>query len=354
MNKVNFLSDTQLIQKLTYGYNHLRFGHFAWQGALLPLVDLISGNVDSKRRKPGFDHLKLALPKIQQLFEQDSLNIAEGVYPASVLIPENPIQHFSRIPFLFADAFRAHQQKRKKKTKEFFATDELDLNEFPEYYRRNFHFQDNGYLGDKSADLYEHQVEVLFAGSADAMRRQVIKPLKENFSFSQGEGLSFLEIGSGTGRLTKFVSMAFPKAKITCVDLSPYYLKAARSRLKAMMNVSYLQGMAEELNLKNESFDAIYSSYLFHELPEETRIKVFKEGHRLLKGGGLYVVADSLQKNDDTDLNWALEQFPKDFHEPFYKNYTEKPLELALGKNGLNVESTQIGFLTKVVVARKV
>lgn len=352
IKKPNVL-DQVIIQKLVFGYNHLRFGHYALQGALLPLIEIATLSEAPKPSRQFIDHLQLAFPKIQSLFEQDSKNIAEGVYPATVLIPENPIRHFNRIPRLFLDAFRAQKQKRAGKNKEFNTSTEVDLKDFPNYYTRNFHFQNNGYLGDESADLYEHQVEVLFAGSADAMRRQLIRPLKEKFSFSNGEGLNFLELGCGTGRATRFISLAFPKAKITCIDLSPYYLRAASSRLQKHVNISFLQGLAENLNMKDETFDAIYSAYLFHELPEKARAQVLQEGRRLLKKSGIYLIADSLQMNDDPELNWALEQFPKDFHEPFYKNYIERPLQSALEKNGFKVNSTQIGFLTKVLNANK-
>ena len=49
-----------------------------------------------------------------------------------------------------------------------------DLSAFPDYYLRNFHYQTGGYLSERSAKLYDQQVEVLFIGSADAMRRQAL------------------------------------------------------------------------------------------------------------------------------------------------------------------------------------
>jgi len=48
-----------------------------------------------------------------------------------------------------------------------------------------------------------------------------------------------------------------------------------------------------------------------------------------------------------------LEQFPKDFHEPFYKDYTQKPMESLLDSHGLSSVTTEIGFLSKVVSAVK-
>ena len=42
---------------------------------------------------------------------------------------------------------------------------------YPAYYRQNFHFQSGGWLTDHSAAIYDTQVEVLFTGAADVMRR---------------------------------------------------------------------------------------------------------------------------------------------------------------------------------------
>ena len=339
------------LEKLAFSYSQLRTGHYAWQGALLPLIDRVT-NPDQRRTEVNFfEHLRAIFPKIEKLYAQDSKNIAAGLYPIEVLAPENPVKHFSRIPLLLIDAVRANLQKRKNQTKKFTPDAELYLGDLPDYYKRNFHFQDSGYLGNNSADLYDHQVEVLFSGTADAMRRLMVPPLKNHFSSSDGQGLHFLELGCGTGRLTRFVALAFPKAKITIVDLSPFYLKLASKRLSAFKNINYIQGAAEHLDFKDQTFDAIYSGYLFHELPDQVRLQVHTESFRLLKSRGIYGLLDSLQKDDDKELNWALDRFPKDFHEPFYKNYTLKPIDKQLLKSGFKKPSTRIGFLTKVVTA---
>jgi hypothetical protein len=49
----------------------------------------------------------------------------------------------------------------------------------PDYFLQNFHYQTDGYLTEHSAKLYDTQVEVLFSGSANAMRRQCLVPLSD-------------------------------------------------------------------------------------------------------------------------------------------------------------------------------
>ncbi|MBC7465824.1 MAG: methyltransferase domain-containing protein [Bdellovibrio sp.] len=347
-NKLNQFK-TQLLKNLSLGYTLARTGHFSTQGRLLPLIDRIA--TGEKRDPPEqlAAHLQQALKKILVLHKKDSQNIADGFYPIDVLYPENPFKHAFRYPSILLDAYRASKRRKEKISNDFLPESEQFLNELPEYYKRNFHFQTGGYLTDISAELYEHQVEILFSGAADAMRRLLIPQLKVHFQGSDGEGLNFLEVASGTGRFTKFLALAFPKATITCVDLSFNYLAKAKTNLSDFKRINFLQGAAEKLPFQKSSYDAVVSCFMFHELPEHIRNEVVKAGMDVLKAGGLYGLVDSLQKNDDADFEWALKQFPMDFHEPFYKNYVDHPLEALLEDSGLKNVQSEVGFLSKAI-----
>lgn len=340
-------------KKILQSMSFARSAHFTAQSALLPLVERLANGKKEKSFARFKEHMELALPKLNQVLQKDVENISNGFYPSDVIFSESPITHFSRIPALFIDAFRAAKQKAKKESDFFESKDSEFVSEAPEYYRRNFHFQKGGYLNDDSAKLYDHQVEVLFSGTAHAMRRQIIPKMKAHFNMSDGEGLKFLEVGSGTGSLTRDIALAFPKAQIVCLDVSPHYLNFAQKKLSEFKRINYIQGEAENMSFKDESFDAVFSCYLYHELPEKIRTEVTKEKMRVLKPVGFLGIIDSLQLDDDTDLNWALEQFPIDFHEPFYKNYTQKKLEELLQSLELVNVETEVSFLTKIVTAVK-
>lgn len=338
-----------LLKNLTYGYSLARFGTFAVQGLVLPVIDRLS--TGKKREAPVNypEHLKSALPKIQTLLKKDSENISLGLYPAEVLLPENPLTHSLRLPKIIKDAFDSAKRRDSKSAHNFDDAAKAFTKDLPDYYTRNFHYQTSGYLGETSAELYEHQVEILFSGAAAAMRRLLLPQLKIHFQNSDGEGLHFLEVASGTGAMTKFLALAFPKAQITCVDLSSFYLNKAQKRLNNFNRINYIQGAAEDLNLKDQSFDAVVSCFLFHELPMNIRKAVITEGQRVLKPMGFYGMIDSLQENDDQEFQWALERFPVDFHEPFYKNYISHPMEQLFESEGLKNVQSEIGFLSKAV-----
>ncbi len=342
-----------ILEKAALAYSLARTGHFAIQGYPLPFVDRLATGEKRNSPKEYTEHIKEALLKIKELHEKDLLHIKNNVYPIEVLYPENPISHAVRYPRVLLDSFLA-SRRRKNKIADQFSEEAADyLKDLPEYYKRNFHYQTGGYLSQTSADLYEHQVEILFSGAADAMRRLLLPSLKVHFLGSQGEGLHFLEIASGTGRFTRFLALAFPKAKITCVDLSPIYLSTARERLKSFKNINYIQAAAEDLPFKPETFDAVVSCFLFHELPLQVRKDVISKTSKLMKHNSFWGLVDSIQKNDDQDFQWALKQFPIDFHEPFYKNYVQHPMEDLMTEAGLLNVSTEVGFLSKAISSVK-
>jgi ubiquinone/menaquinone biosynthesis C-methylase UbiE len=341
------------LRAMVVAYSRARSAVYQAEGLLGPLIDLIV-----HRRRPRLptdnpDLFQAAQAALLQLLIDDAERIAQGVYPIEVLLPENPIRHLFRIPNMFREGLAIARRRDHRDAHHFSNEAQELLRGLPEYYQRNFHYQGDGYLSDRSADLYEHQVEVLFGGAADAMRRLVIEPLREKFGPGDGEGLVFLELGAGTGRATRFVRMAFPRAKIVAIDLSGPYLKKAQAELSRWTRHDFIEADAAQLPFLDQSFDAVYSVFLFHELPLSERAKVLVEAMRVLKPGGFHGLVDSIQKCDRPELDTALEQFPIEFHEPFYKNYTLHPMEKLLAEAGVVNIKSQIGFLSKSVTGLK-
>lgn len=338
--------------KITLGYSLARTAHFAAQQFSLPIFEFLSTGKARKRPALEPQKMKIAYTELFRLLKKDSENIAQGLYPIEVLKPEKVTEHFRRYPRIILDGYQISKRRQAKNQQDFNDEAAEFLKELPEYYQRNFHFQSGGYLTKKSAELYEHQVEILFSGSADAMRRLIIPLVKEHYP-TQGEGLHFLEVAAGTGRLTRFMKLAFPKAKITVLDLSYPYLKKAQENLHDFDRLNFVQGAAEELPFQENKFDLVYSCFLFHELPLEIRRQAVSEAFRVLKTGGLMGFVDSVQKEDAKEFEWALEQFPVDFHEPFYKNYIMNPMEGLMTYKGFTKIHKNQGFFAKAVLGEK-
>lgn len=338
-----------VLEKGLFGFEMARSMTFLTQNLML-----LALNERVRAQNPEFKpQIKQILKDLSALLKKDAENIARGVYPIEVLAPESPKEFFLRTPQILFDSFSISKRRLEHKSNDFDPEASEYLRDVPDYFQRNFHFQTGGYLTEKSAKLYEHQVEILFSGAADAMRRLILPQMKAHFPYSEGEGLHFLEVAAGTGRLTRFVKLTFPKAKITVMDLSHPYLKQAQENLSDLKKIDFVQGNSASLPFKDEQFDAVYSCFLFHELPLEERRKTIAEGLRVLKPGGFYGLVDSIQLEDKRDFEWALKQFPVDFHEPFYRNYIQNPIEGILKNTGFEAIKTDLGFFSKAVGARK-
>lgn len=331
-----------------YAYARGRSAFFSLEYMVLDLMSAALPGTSQYRKKPDFKTLMAIRRELLDLLKADSANIAQGLYPFTVLQPESPLKHFTRLPRIIADGFSIYWRRARGKTTVFENEARELLDELPRYYRRNFHFQTDGYLSEHSADLYEHQVEMLFAGAADAMRRLVIAPLREKFGSGDGKGLTFLEVGAGTGRATRFVRLAFPKAKIVALDLSDPYLKKAQKNLERFKRIYFVQGDGADLPFESKHFDAVYSVFLYHELPRDVRSQVLAEQRRVLKPGGLMALVDSIQHCDTDAFKSTLVEFPDSFHEPFYRDYVTHPIEgLAKKAKFVDVKSRH-SFFAKV------
>ena len=322
----------------------VRLAYLAYSRALLRWDDPSSPEAAASLRR-----------RLEGLFDEDYRDAEAGFYPRE-LIERLPWREYAQaVPRLLADLPRTRARIGRGDFREL--PDEASPGRYPRYYAQNFHFQSEGYLGHTSAALYDLQVELLFGGSADAMRRRVIPPVVQfarERNSSAAEPLRLLDVACGTGRLLSMLGAALPtEAKLFGVDLSPHYIARAREVLPRDLDVSLVCDNAEKLPFLADSFDAATSVYLLHEVPAEVRARVLREIHRVVRPGGLVVIADSIQLRDAPELSREILAFPSRFHEPYYMGFVKDDLAARVGEAGFEVKSSRLAFLTKLVTAEK-
>ena len=208
-------------------------------------------------------------------------------------------------------------------------------------------------MTEDSAERYDTQVEVLFNGTANAVRRQAFPQLREVFAGRDQRKLKLLDIGCGTGRFLDSVRQVWPRLPTLGLDMSEAYIRHAKRQLKRWSRTSFVVGKAETIPLPENSQDAVTSIFLFHELPPKIRRIVFSECARVLKPGGRLVFIDSLQRGDRLDYEGLLELFPQNYHEPYYESYTTENFCALATDCGLTYIRTVNAFVSKVVVFDK-
>ncbi|MGF1463864.1 MAG: class I SAM-dependent methyltransferase [Maricaulaceae bacterium] len=287
----------------------------------------------------------------RQAFTADDAAVKAGLYPA----PRRLDWREAGSAFAQARAYLRDLPAVARRRAGGQVTEVRDLpagQALPPYYRQNFHYQSGGWLTRDSADIYDTQVEVLFTGSADAMRRVGLEALGQELKTRTQRDTRVLDVACGAGRFLEQMLEAFPRLRAEGLDLSEAYLDAAKARLGGR-RVTLHQANAEATGLAAGGYDVLTSVYLFHELPPRVRPEVAKEIARLLKPGGLFIFADSLQYDDDAPLNRLLEAFPQSFHEPYYDSYCREDFDALFGEAGLTLETSSQRFLTKMRAYRK-
>lgn len=289
--------------------------------------------------------LGAVLKSMRALFAQDWANVEAGLYPAPFDWKRDVRRAMASVQFLTDIPKVAERQKRRGHSDVGAKGEGL-----PRYYRQNFHFQTDGYLSERSAQLYDFQVEALFGGTADAMRRRAYVPIAHALEGRDPARTTLLDIGAGTGQFLGFVKSVQPQLKTIALDLSEPYLAKARRVLKHGEPTKFVEAAAEAMPLPDKSIDIAVSIFLFHELPPKIRMAAAKEIARVLKPGGIFVLADTIQYGDVPEFEGLIEVFPDLLHEPFYSSFAKSNLDAMFDKVGLERVERDIAYLTKVTV----
>ena len=327
-----------------------RVSWYLWQWRL---SSRLSGRVVRRpaRARPAsrtFPSLSDLLFDLVELLQRDWFNIRAGVYRMPHDLVQDPRRLLGQAAAHFRDLPEVSARRRLG-----IVDDVADARGLPDYYLQNFHFQTGGYLSDRSARLYDHQVEVLFLGSADAMRRQALVPLNAFLRERDVSHARLLDVGCGTGRFLTFVKDNHPRLPVMALDLSRAYLAEARRQLRRWPGVHYIEGLAESLPVAAGGVDALTCTYLLHEVPRAEHPRIAAEFARVLRPGGRLIVVDSLQLGDAPDKDGLLETFPYAFHEPYYADYARSDLVALFRDAGLHHVSSDLAFLSKVMVFDK-
>ena len=320
------------------------------------LMSLVApeGSPKTERVSPElFRRIKDSMDQLQALDWEEA---ERGLYPASLLFDAPWLDWAARYPLVWLDTPRTWNRRRERNVRDL--PRDIDPQVYPDYYLQNFHHQSDGYLSDTSASLYDLQVEILFNGNADPMRRRVLGPLVQGlraFSDRPAAQLRILDVASGTGRTLRQIRGALPHAQLVGLDLSHAYLRQANRWLSQLPGElpQLVQGNAEAMPFAEGSMQAVTCVFLLHELPGEARQNVLDDCYRLLEPGGVLVLADSVQLADSPQLEPVMDNFRKAFHEPYYPDYIRDDIDLRLQQAGFEAISAASHFMSRVWQARK-
>jgi ubiquinone/menaquinone biosynthesis C-methylase UbiE len=139
------------------------------------------------------------------------------------------------------------------------------------------------------------------------MSRQIIEGVSSYVKIPDGG--KGLDVGCGSGALTIACAKKNPNAQMVGIDRwgKEYasFSKAlceSNAEAEGVANVSFGQGDATELGFDDETFDAVTSNYVYHNIPSRDRQAILLETLRTLKKGGTFAIHDIMSKSKYGDI----------------------------------------------------
>ena len=145
--------------------------------------------------------------------------------------------------------------------------------------------------------------DAAFSGSIPALYDRCLGPLLfEPYARDLAERVAamaprrILETAAGTGIVTAAVLRELPESEIVATDLNQAMLDLAAQRVRSAA-VSFQAADAQDLPFGDGSFDLVLCQFGAMFFPD--RIRAYREAHRVLKRGGLFLfnVWDGLAAN---------------------------------------------------------
>ena len=139
------------------------------------------------------------------------------------------------------------------------------------------------------------------------LSRQIIDGTASHITLPEG-GVG-LDIGCGSGALTIVCAKRNPQGKMVGIDrwgkeYASFSLPLCEKNASAegVKNVSFQRGNAVKLDFPDESFDAVTSNYVYHNISGEDKQSLLLETLRVLKKGGTFAIHDLMSPRRYGDM----------------------------------------------------
>jgi len=141
-------------------------------------------------------------------------------------------------------------------------------------------------------------------------KRQMAKQIIEGTAayVNLPDGGKCLDVGCGSGALTIAVAKRNPKAEVIGVDRwGKEYASFSRTlcennaKAEGVTHVYFSQGDATKLRFQDETFDAVCSNYVYHNISGDRQAYLL-ETLRTLKKGGTFAIHDIMSRSKYGDM----------------------------------------------------
>lgn len=143
-------------------------------------------------------------------------------------------------------------------------------------------------IAEADRQIQERLAGVLELRAADPQQRAMLDSYLADISFPQGAQV--LEIGCGTGAISRVLARRQGVGKVIGVDPGPIFLAKARELGSGISNLQFEQADGRSLKYKDGVFDVVVMHTLLCHVPGPER--TLAEAYRVLRPGGWLSVFD--------------------------------------------------------------
>ncbi len=130
---------------------------------------------------------------------------------------------------------------------------------------------------ERAADTYD---------AAAVLQREVGDRLLQRLEYIKQTPSSVLDLGAGTGYISKDLLQRYPKSKLVAVDIAQSMLKKTQQHRHWLRKPAVVCASAEALPFTDDAFDMVISNLMFQWCEDLPR--VFMGVNRILKGNSLF------------------------------------------------------------------
>jgi ubiquinone/menaquinone biosynthesis C-methylase UbiE len=170
--------------------------------------------------------------------------------------------------------------------------------QYPDYYLTSFHAYEAGNMSWDAAMEVEVAAYSVHARIFEATGKNGDGSLRSSYHDVITKAISIppqsiVDLGCSVGMSSFALQEVYPQAKITGIDLSPYFLSVANYRAQQQgREIEWVHAAGEATGLADSSCDLVSMFLICHELPQSAMRQIFREVRRILKPNGHIAIMD--------------------------------------------------------------
>jgi len=138
---------------------------------------------------------------------------------------------------------------------------------------------------------------------------EMIDGLVSAIPHQRSRELNIIDLGCGTGTISKKIKELFPYANITCLDLAENMIEMAKIKLSEYSDIRYQIGDFRTYKF-DDNYDVVVSSLALHHLATDKEKKEFYgKIYGNLKASGIFLNADVILGSSDHIQNMYMEKW---------------------------------------------